>query len=134
RHASGRPGLRDGLGRASLRSELGQGIKEERVIVRAIPPLALAIALTACGPREPAPAPKPAPVKTAPPEAMKVASPTLKAVLARGRLNCGVHQGLAGFAYPDQRGVWRGFDVDICRAIAAAVLGDANAVNFVPLA
>ncbi|MFN4297844.1 MAG: amino acid ABC transporter substrate-binding protein [Brevundimonas sp.] len=61
-------------------------------------------------------------------------SETLAAVRARGRLNCGVHQGLVGFAYTDNRGQWRGFDVDFCRATAAAVLGDPNAVRFVPLA
>lgn len=101
--------------------------------VRAVAALSLAAALAACGAPEPEPKPKPAPVTPAPPSAVKVSSPTMEAVRARGRLNCGVHQGLAGFAYPDQRGVWRGFDVDICRAVAAAVLGDANAVNFVPL-
>jgi len=62
-----------------------------------------------------------------------VESPTLQAVKRRGRLNCGVHEGLVGFAYTDNRGQWRGFDVDFCRALAAAVLGDADAVRFVPL-
>jgi len=66
--------------------------------------------------------------------APEFASPTLSAVKARGRLNCGVHQGLVGFAYTDNRGQWRGFDVDFCRALAAAVLGDAQAVRFVPVA
>ena len=61
------------------------------------------------------------------------AGPTLQAVKARGRLNCGVHQGLVGFAYTDNRGRWRGFDVDFCRATAAAVLGDPDAVRYVPL-
>ena len=61
------------------------------------------------------------------------ASPTLAAIKRRGRLNCGVHEGLVGFAYTDNRGEWRGFDVDFCRALAAAVLGNANAVRFVPL-
>lgn len=61
------------------------------------------------------------------------ASPTLAAIKRRGRLNCGVHEGLVGFAYTDNRGQWRGFDVDFCRALAAAVLGDPNAVRFVPL-
>lgn len=61
------------------------------------------------------------------------ASPTLTAIKRRGRLNCGVHEGLVGFAYTDNRGEWRGFDVDFCRALAAAVLGNANAVRFVPL-
>ncbi|RZJ00617.1 MAG: amino acid ABC transporter substrate-binding protein [Brevundimonas sp.] len=60
-------------------------------------------------------------------------SPTLRAVRQRGRLNCGVHEGLVGFAYTDNRGEWRGFDVDFCRALAAAVLGDSDAVRFVPL-
>lgn len=61
------------------------------------------------------------------------ASPTLAAIKRRGRLNCGVHEGLVGFAYTDNRGEWRGFDVDFCRALAAAVLGNKNAVRFVPL-
>jgi general L-amino acid transport system substrate-binding protein len=60
-------------------------------------------------------------------------SPTLRAVRGRGRLNCGVNPGLAGFAYPDSRGVWSGFDVDFCRATAVAVLGDRDAVVFRPL-
>jgi general L-amino acid transport system substrate-binding protein len=58
---------------------------------------------------------------------------TLDDVRARGTLNCGVNPGLTGFAAPDANGVWQGFDVDLCRAIAAAVLGDPQAVNFVPL-
>lgn len=66
--------------------------------------------------------------------APEFASPTLAAVKARGRLNCGVHQGLVGFAYTDNRGQWRGFDADFCRALAAAVLADAQAVRFVPVA
>jgi general L-amino acid transport system substrate-binding protein len=61
------------------------------------------------------------------------ASPTLTAVKRRGRLNCGVHQGLVGFAYTDNRGQWRGFDADFCRAMAAAIFGDGDAVRFVPL-
>jgi general L-amino acid transport system substrate-binding protein len=60
-------------------------------------------------------------------------SPTLAAVRKRGYLRCGVHPGLPGFAYPDVRGTWRGFDVDICRAVAAAVLGDAGKVRFTPI-
>lgn len=60
-------------------------------------------------------------------------SPTLAAIKRRGRLNCGVHEGLIGFAYTDNRGQWRGFDADFCHALAAAVLGDADAVRFVPL-
>ena len=60
-------------------------------------------------------------------------SPTLEAVRKRGYLACGVHPGLPGFAYPDVRGAWRGFDVDVCRAVAAAVLGDASKVRFTPV-
>ncbi|MGB7243578.1 MAG: amino acid ABC transporter substrate-binding protein [Sulfitobacter sp.] len=57
---------------------------------------------------------------------------TVDDVKARGKLNCGVTTGLVGFAAPDANGEWRGFDVAVCRAVAAAVLGDANAVEFVP--
>ena len=61
------------------------------------------------------------------------AQATLEAVKARGELNCGSSTGLTGFGMPDANGVWQGFDVDLCRAIAAAVLGDATKVKFVPL-
>ena len=57
---------------------------------------------------------------------------TLDDVKARGKLNCGVTTGLAGFAAPNANGEWEGFDVAVCRAVAAAVLGDKNAVEFVP--
>ncbi len=57
---------------------------------------------------------------------------TLDDVKARGKLNCGVTTGLAGFAAPDANGVWEGFDVAVCRAVAAAVFGDPTAVEFVP--
>ena len=60
------------------------------------------------------------------------AAATLDDVKARGKLNCGVSSGLVGFAAPDANGVWEGFDVSVCRAVAAAVLGDANAVDFTP--
>ncbi|WP_417729027.1 amino acid ABC transporter substrate-binding protein [Roseovarius sp.] len=60
------------------------------------------------------------------------AAATLDDVKARGKLNCGVTTGLVGFAAPDANGVWEGFDVSVCRAVAAAVLGDGNAVEFVP--
>lgn len=61
------------------------------------------------------------------------ASPTLLAVKARGALVCGVNEGLPGFSYVDERGAWRGFDVDFCRAVAAAIFGDPNKVRLVPL-
>jgi general L-amino acid transport system substrate-binding protein len=58
---------------------------------------------------------------------------TLKTVKDRGSLICGVSQGLPGFSNPDDKGNWTGFDVDFCRAIAAAVLGDASKVKYTPL-
>ncbi|MBS3785934.1 MAG: amino acid ABC transporter substrate-binding protein [Gammaproteobacteria bacterium] len=58
---------------------------------------------------------------------------TLADVQNAGELRCGVSTGLPGFSQPDSDGTWRGIDVDTCRAVAAAVLGDANAVEFVPL-
>jgi len=56
---------------------------------------------------------------------------TLEDVRARGVLNCGVSSGVNGFSAPDANGVWQGFDVAVCRAVAAAVLNDPMAVNFV---
>lgn len=61
------------------------------------------------------------------------AQTTLKAVKDRGSLNCGSNGTLAGFGLPDAQGKWTGLDVDYCKAIAAAVLGDPNKVKFVPL-
>ena len=58
---------------------------------------------------------------------------TLDAVRQRGALICGVNPGLAGFATADTAGAWSGFDVDFCRAVAAAVVGDPAKVQFVPL-
>ncbi|HTW26491.1 MAG TPA: amino acid ABC transporter substrate-binding protein [Acetobacteraceae bacterium] len=58
-------------------------------------------------------------------------SPTLDAVRHRGVLVCGVTTGVAGFSLPDSKGVWRGLDVDTCRAVAAAALGDADKVRYV---
>ena len=56
---------------------------------------------------------------------------TLDDVKSRGVLRCVVSTGIAGFAYPDANGVWKGFDVDFCRATAAAVLGDASKIKAV---
>ena len=61
------------------------------------------------------------------------ASSTLDAVKKRGRLICGINVGLAGFAVPDDKGVWRGFEVDFCRAVGAAVFGDPDRVAYKPL-
>ena len=58
---------------------------------------------------------------------------TLKTVKDRGMLSCGVSQGLPGFSSPDDKGNWTGIDVDVCRAIAAAVLNDPTKIKFVPL-
>jgi general L-amino acid transport system substrate-binding protein len=58
---------------------------------------------------------------------------TLKAVKQRGTLNCGVSQGLMGFSSMDGKGTWTGFDVDFCRAVAAAIFDDPTKVTFVPL-
>jgi general L-amino acid transport system substrate-binding protein len=58
---------------------------------------------------------------------------TLKTVTDRGMVSCGVSQGLPGFSSPDDKGNWTGLDVDICRAIAAAIFNDPNKVKFVPL-
>jgi general L-amino acid transport system substrate-binding protein len=57
---------------------------------------------------------------------------TLDDVKARGELICGSNTGLTGFGAPDASGNWTGFDVDLCRAVAAVVLGDASKVKFVP--
>ena len=99
--------------------------------------LVFALLLAACSPSglpQPKPPPAGAGASATPasdqPKYQPARSPTLAAVRARGYLACGVHPGLPGFALPDARGVWRGFDVDLCRALAAAVLGDAQKVRF----
>lgn len=97
--------------------------------------LALTVAVGGCSRDDARQTP---PAKTTPPEALPqspldVESPTLKAVRARGVLNCGVNMGLVGFAFPDNKGGWQGFDVDFCRATAAAIFGTPTAVRFVPL-
>ena len=56
---------------------------------------------------------------------------TLEDVQSRGVLNCVVSTGIAGFAFPDDAGKWHGFDIDFCRATAAAVLGDASKMKAV---
>ena len=61
------------------------------------------------------------------------AGETLNAVKKRGYLIAGVNGGVFGFSMPDEKGVWKGLDVDTARAVAAAVLGDANKVKYVPL-
>lgn len=65
--------------------------------------------------------------------ALPAAASTLATVKQRGVLHCGVSEGLNGFSAKDAQGVWSGFDVDFCRALAAAVLGDPQKVSFTPL-
>lgn len=65
--------------------------------------------------------------------ALPAVAGTLDKVKQRGTLECGVSEGLRGFSEKDAQGRWAGFDVDFCRAVAAAVLGDAGKVNFTPL-
>lgn len=96
--------------------------------------LAAVLTLAACGrdaePDAPAETTGSTPTTTS---TAAVESATLQAIQRRGRLNCGVHEGLVGFAYTDNRGQWRGFDADFCRGLAAAIFGDPDAVRFVPL-
>lgn len=105
-------------------------------MIRRLTAMAVLMAfLAACKP----PKPEVQPPETAPPAKVAVApsgykpaiSPTLEAVRRRGYVACGVHPGLPGFALKDARGAWKGFDVDICRAVAAATVGDAGKVRFV---
>jgi general L-amino acid transport system substrate-binding protein len=58
---------------------------------------------------------------------------TLKRTVRRGEVLCGVNQGLPGFSIPDDKGNWTGFDVDFCRAVAAAIFDDPKKATFVPL-
>lgn len=62
-----------------------------------------------------------------------VAGAKLDAIKSRGQIVCGVNTGLAGFALADSSGRWQGLDVDVCRAVAAALFGDPGKVRFVPL-
>jgi len=61
------------------------------------------------------------------------AGSTLDAVKAKGFVQCGVNLGLYGFSAPDEKGNWSGLDVDVCRAVAAAVFGDSTKVKYTPL-
>ena len=61
------------------------------------------------------------------------AGPTLDKVKQAGQISCGVQTAVAGFAAPDSQGHWAGFNVDICRALSAAIFGAADKVKYVPL-
>jgi general L-amino acid transport system substrate-binding protein len=97
----------------------------------------LTIALLSGCQEQPKPTATATPTETATPTATtatkKAPEGVLERVKARGKLICGVNGKLSGFSYVDDKGVWSGLDVDYCRAIAAAVLGDAKAVEFKPL-
>lgn len=84
-------------------------------------PIAFAIVAGGCGAGKKAPS------------ADTTRGSTLAAIHAKGHLACGASTGTIGFGAPDQSGYWRGLDVDTCRAVAAAVLGDKDKVRFVPL-
>ena len=58
---------------------------------------------------------------------------TLKRTIRRGEVYCGVNSGLPGFSIPDEKGNWTGFDVDFCRAVAAAIFDDPKRTKFIPL-
>jgi general L-amino acid transport system substrate-binding protein len=96
----------------------------------------LATALIGCGEsQKPAPA-KPEAKAGAPSKPEASAPPaglTLDAVRQKGFVQCGVNTGVAGFSAPDSKGVYTGIDVDLCRAVAAAVFGDSTKVRYTPL-
>lgn len=83
------------------------------------------------------PTPSPSAISTATTKPTTVITKEPESILgrvkSRGKLICGVNGKLPGFSYVDEKGVWSGLDVDYCRAIAAAVFGDAKAVDFRPL-
>jgi general L-amino acid transport system substrate-binding protein len=65
--------------------------------------------------------------------ASQVSASTLDDVKKRGDLNCGISEGVPGFSNPDAKGDYTGLDVDICRAVSAAIFNDPNKIKFVPL-
>jgi general L-amino acid transport system substrate-binding protein len=96
----------------------------------------LTIALLSGCQEQPKPNPTATPAPIATPTAAAIDKDPegiLERVKARGKLICGVNGKLTGFSYVDDKGLWSGLDVDYCKAIAAAVLGDAKAVEFKPL-
>ena len=95
-----------------------------RVWRRAIGGLLLGVLVASC-----ADAPKRS-TAVAPQSKSPIGASTLTAVKARGVVNCGVSTGVAGFSAQDSEGTWRGLDVDLCRAVASAIFGDATKVAF----
>ena len=94
--------------------------------------VAIALVLSACEGQDTAREFGAAPQVAVAPGAAPPPSPTLEAVRERGRVTCGVAEELPGFSEREVLG-WRGFDIDICRAVAAAVFGDAGRVRIVPM-
>ena len=92
----------------------------------------MALVLAACGgeTEDAAPAAADQPPETVVVEVPVEAEDLLDVVSARGELNCGVNETIPGFGYKDAEGTFTGFDVDLCRAVAAAITGDAQAVKF----
>lgn len=97
------------------------------LVAGALPAMAQAPARPAAQP------PATQPTAAAAPAALPAVNGTVEAIRARGHLLCGVSPGTPGFAIQDGRGEWRGLDVDYCRGLASAVLGDAGKVRFVPV-
>ena len=97
--------------------------------------LAILAALILAGCDRRAPEAQPKPTEAVTPLAIKPTAPgpTVEAIRARGELRCGVNPELPGFAFQDNGGRWRGFNVAFCRAVAAAVLGKPDKVRFVSL-
>jgi general L-amino acid transport system substrate-binding protein len=96
--------------------------------------IVLAMLLASCSPPPAPTTAAPAQQETeAPPAEPPQAEKILDTVKARGKLVCGVHTELPGFGYLDADGKNAGFDIELCRAVAAAVFGDPNAVEFVPI-
>lgn len=89
----------------------------------------IALVVAACGDDAEETTTTAAPATTQAP-APAASSDVLDQVIARGELNCGVNETIPGFGYKDSAGVFTGFDVDLCRAVAAAILGDSDAVRF----
>jgi general L-amino acid transport system substrate-binding protein len=109
---------------------MGRSRNKLKRIERAVALTVLCLLLAACGRAQ---QDEPLAASDQPAAVSEPASPTLARVKARRRLKCGVSEDKPGFAQRGLGGQWRGFDVDMCRAVAAAVLGDARAVAFTPL-
>lgn len=102
----------------------------KRLTLLGISLLIIAVIYSACAAPAPAPAAAPTPAEVAAPAPAAQAGSLLDIVKSRGRLICGVNNQVPGFGNVDANGNYSGFDVDFCKAVAAAVLGDANAVEY----